>query len=306
MDGPRGFWYFSTMPERPARPLRYAFLRTKYGRELLVDAAWVRELAGFDTSTRAHVLDFFDVLLVTRGRGTFALDDRVVPVSTGTLLFTRPGEVRQWHVRGLDGACLFFTGDFLAGAFSDARFPEQFACFDPGRPSQAVQLTSAEQRRYRALFAELKREIGAAPADESLALRALVYQLLVQLQRWYVRRHGAPRVGAPGVVERFRSLVDERFMREHRVGAYARALGVSPGHLTVLCQSALGQGAGAVVRDRLALEARRLLRYTELSVQAIGAQLGFDDPAYFARFVRRETGQSPGAIRRSGRRNRAP
>jgi len=52
-----------------------------------------------------------------------------------------------------------------------------------------------------------------------------------------------------------------------------------------------------VIRQRLAVEARRLLRHSPAPVAEIGRELGFVDPAYFARFVKRETGKPPSALR---------
>src|SRR5687768_88711 len=97
MDAAPAGWYFSTVRRVP-------FDRTKYGRELLVDAGYVRRLPGFIFSDQAYALDFHDMLLVTRGRGTFTLDGRRHAVAPGTLVFTRPGEVRRLAVPGLDGA----------------------------------------------------------------------------------------------------------------------------------------------------------------------------------------------------------
>ncbi|MEO8537322.1 MAG: helix-turn-helix domain-containing protein [Betaproteobacteria bacterium] len=37
--------------------------------------------------------------------------------------------------------------------------------------------------------------------------------------------------------------------------------------------------------------------YSELTAANVGAALGFDDPAYFARFFRRETGVAPSKFR---------
>jgi AraC-like DNA-binding protein len=298
MDGPRGVWYFSTMPGKPAAAVRtVAFRRAKYGRELLVDAAFLHDLPGFDFSDRPYALDFYDILLVTAGRGAFAIDHRLFRVAPGTLVFTRPGEVRRFSVRGLDGACLFFAPEFVAEAFADPRFLDRFACFRPGRPSACLALRPTQQRALLAAFRAMRREIELLRDDAPDALRAKLYDTLVLVDRWYAARHGAPADEAKGVVARFRGLLDRDFAAEHRVSAYARALGLSPGHLSALCRRQLGKSAGACVRERVALEARRLLLHTEMTAAQVGDRLGFADPAYFSRFFRREAGAAPNAFR---------
>ena len=65
--------------------------------------------------------------------------------------------------------------------------------------------------------------------------------------------------------------------------------------VSLICS--LGRTAGACVRDRLALEAKRLLLHTDMTAAEVADRLGFGDPAYFARFFRREAGSPPSAYR---------
>lgn len=304
MDGSGAYWYFSMMGKRAkthAAAVRSVdFHATKYGRPLLVDAAFVADMPAFDRSRRPYRLTFYDILLVTKGRGSFALDDARHEVAPGVALFTRPGEVRQWAVKSLDGACLFFAPDFVREAFSDPRFVEHFAFFRPGRPSGALRLTSRQRVEFLKRFTTMRAEFARVGVDTSHLLRARLYELLVLLNRWYTRAHGAGRPRPDSITARFTALVDRDFRKEHRVAAYAAGLGVTPGHLTLLCKTALGLTAGAVIHQRLAAEAKRLLLFTETPVADIGFALGFDDPAYFSRFFRRLAGVSPRRYRSAG------
>jgi len=299
MDGSRPRWYFSTVGRIPGSrtPNRVEFHRTKYGRELLVDAGYVAGYRGFDQAGRPHVLGFHDILLITRGRGRFALDAEAHAVVPGVVFFTRPDEVRRWDVCGLDGACVFFTEDFIVEAFSDPRFVEHLAYFRPDRPSGALLLTRAERREYLDRFAVMRREIQALRDDASHALRAVLYELLVLLNRSYVSRHGEAPPRPNALVERFQASVERDFRRRHRVADHAAALGVSPGHLNAACQAQVGTSAGERIRRRITVEAQRLLLYTDLTAAEIADRLGFEDPSYFARFFRREAGSAPSAFR---------
>src|SRR5258707_14056302 len=59
-----------------------------------------------------------------------------------------------------------------------------------------------------------------------------------------------------------------------------------------------GLSAGELIRARLLLEAKRLLLHSEQTVAEIGYELGFEDPSYFSRFVRREIETSPLELRK--------
>lgn len=265
---------------------------------MLVDAARIADMAAFDTSPLPYRLSFYDILLVTAGRGHFALDDEQHEVKPGVVFFTRPGEVRRWQVNGLDGACLFFAGEFLTEAFADTRLIDQFDYWRPGRPSGALRLEPAQRRAFLERFERMRREFATLRGDAGHLLRAGLYELLVLLNRWYVVRHGETPARHPHPkVERFQALIERHHASRHRVADYAGLLHLTPGHLSALCRRHLGCPAGQVIHDRIALEARRLLRHTDLPAASVGYRLGFADPAYFSRFLRRETGLSPTDLR---------
>jgi AraC family transcriptional activator of pobA len=86
-----------------------------------------------------------------------------------------------------------------------------------------------------------------------------------------------------------------------RVTDYAALLGVTPEHLTRSVRRATGVAASDVIHQRLVLEAKRSLLYTDLTVRAIADDLRFDDPSYFNRFFKRSVGVTPRAFRAARR-----
>lgn len=300
MDQSRIFWYFSTMRRTTSNPVRdVEFNRSKYGRELLIDAAMVRDMPTFILNSSPHILRFHDVLLVTRGHGALVLDAQEIAISPGSLVVTLPGQTREWRMDGmLDGACLFFVEEFLSDTFSDPHFIDQFSFLRESRVAASLALSIAEQRAFRRQFTTMQKELSRFRPDSAHALRAALYAALVGLDRSYVARHGAAgaRHGSRAV-SRFRKLIEKQFRVQHGVMFYANQLGISPGHLNVLCKNELGRSAGELVRARVMLEARRLLRHGDLRAGEAAERLGFHDPAYFARVCRRELGLSPRELR---------
>ena len=283
-----------------SKPVReVAFNRRKYGRELLIDAAVVREMPTFIVDRSPHLLRFHDILLVTRGYGALVLDAQKIAISPGTLVVTLPGQTREWHLRcALEGACLFFVEDFLGDTFSDPHFIDQFSFLRESRVEAAFALSAAERRAFHRQFAIMKQELSRFRADSAHALRAALYAALVGLDRSYVARHGAAGAGHGGrAVGRFRNLIEKQFRAQHGVVFYAKELGISPGHLNMLCKNELGRSASQLIRARVMLEARRLLRHGDMRAGEAAERLGFEDPAYFARVCRRELGLSPRELR---------
>lgn len=99
--------------------------------------------------------------------------------------------------------------------------------------------------------------------------------------------------------QRFRELLEQNYKAHWSVEDYADHLGMTAPRLNRLCRNMTGKTAGAVVQDRLTLEAQRLLIYTNATATMVAYEIGFRDPAYFSRFFRRRTGLSPVEYRQS-------
>jgi AraC family transcriptional activator of pobA len=98
----------------------------------------------------------------------------------------------------------------------------------------------------------------------------------------------------------FRHLLETHW-REHRpVSFYARRMGVTPRTLTRLCASKAGCSPLELIHRRCAMEAQRLLRYTNASIVQVASELGFADASYFSRFYLRITGRRPTDEKKAG------
>jgi AraC-like DNA-binding protein len=278
--------------------IRQIHFRTdKYGPELLVDAAPVSRLRGFVLTPESHTLSFYDILLITRGRGTFWLDDTRYLVRPGRVIFTSPGQVRRLEARHLEGLVLFFTGAFLERFLSDPLFLYRLPFFHRDRVPELA-LAAPERRLLTRRLREMEAEIGQLRGDSSPLLGARLYEVLMLLARWFGRAHpGVEEEPPEGLGLRFRRLVERHHRRTHRVAGYARMLAVSTSHLNAMVRRQLGRPPLALIQDRVALEARRLLLHSDETAARIGYALGFDDPSYFTRFFRRRTGLTPTAFR---------
>jgi AraC family transcriptional activator of pobA len=162
---------------------------------------------------------------------------------------------------------------------------------------------NGQSRRLGWIMADVSRAIiegGAnplpAPLVAELALvLTLAAEVLADLDGDTPRR-----TGPDALVARFRRLVDVRFRDSCTVDAYARELATSAPTLTRACRAVLDRAPGEVVQERLLLEAMRLLTYTGRSIAHIAQSLGFEDPAYFARFFKSRTGTTASAFRAAG------
>jgi AraC family transcriptional regulator, transcriptional activator of pobA len=100
------------------------------------------------------------------------------------------------------------------------------------------------------------------------------------------------------ILSRFRSLLEERYHQQLRVGDYAGLLGVTPDRLHSLCSRELKRSPSALIQQRVIKEAATRLETSSATVKQIAFALGFKDTAYFNRFFSKHTGEAPRAWRR--------
>jgi AraC family transcriptional activator of pobA len=96
---------------------------------------------------------------------------------------------------------------------------------------------------------------------------------------------------------RFCALVEAWYSKHYPLERYAAEIGITTAHLNLLCRRMEQKSALALIHERLLLEAKRSLIYTAMTVSELSYAIGFSDPAYFTRFFKRATGESPTRFR---------
>ena len=257
-------------------------------------------LAGTSLATAAVPLrlDWHVLILTTAGHGTAEVDFAPRPCRPGTLLWIRPGQALRFDGRpGLDAALVTWQPALLP-----AEQVPGVPVDDPDGPAR-WQLAGEDEDAVISEVAQLAVDCGRHTSGD-VAAALLRHQLAVLLLR--VALLAADGTGDRGSPEartfaRFRRELEDGHRSTRRVEDYAERLGCSVRTLTRASLAVTGRTAKQVVDDRVALEARRLLACTELSVAEIGRRLGFGEPTNFGRFFHREAGLSPGAFRAAAR-----
>jgi AraC family transcriptional activator of pobA len=163
-------------------------------------------------------------------------------------------------------------------------------------------------RQLAPLLTLARTETDAKRQGRALMLGWLARCMLLWLSR--LRQDGSDVPVPVGLrtsrLLRFRQLVERHYREQRNIGFYAKSLALTERSLRRLCRDAEGLSPGRIIDARIALEARRRLLYSHEPVSSIAYDLGFEDPAYFSRYVRRHAGAAPSELRRSGRSGTAP
>jgi AraC family transcriptional activator of pobA len=231
------------------------------------------------------------LLILRQGHGVAWLDGTEVELAPGSLVNVPIGAVHAFSFEpGTDG--LVVT---LADAMLDElliRNPEV------RRPLERCWVKLVD-RPCDELLTQIAQEYAGRSAARALVLRGLAGALLGRAAALGAHlEQDAGNLASSHLLQRFESLLELHFREHWRVSAYARALAVTPTHLSRVARVATGTPASRLIDARLIREARRQLAFTGLSIASIAYTLGFADPALFSRVFSREAGLSPRAFRR--------
>lgn len=244
-------------------------------------------LHGWELAPHRHAR-LHQVLLVRRGGGTALLEAGAVRMRAMSLVNVPAGDVHAFSWKpGTQGWVVTLPDELLRRLLADAeRLPLARA--------RVLPADTATSRTVQQLAAEFDG-LGAARA---LVLRGLATALLGQVARALASVESvAPHLAESNLLQRFEALVDAHFTERWTVARYARALAVTPTHLSRLARAATGQSALRLIDERLIREARRNLAFSTLSIKTIAYALGYADPAHFSRAFTRAVGRSPRAFR---------
>jgi AraC family transcriptional regulator, transcriptional activator of pobA len=99
------------------------------------------------------------------------------------------------------------------------------------------------------------------------------------------------------LMRQFEKLIEQHFREKRLPKEYAEMMFVTPNHLNALSNDVAGKSAGELIRERILLEAKRLLANSDLMISQIAAILHFEDNAYFTRFFKKYLGTTPEGFR---------
>jgi len=101
------------------------------------------------------------------------------------------------------------------------------------------------------------------------------------------------------ILRNYEKLIEQHYLQHRMPKYYAELLCVSPGYLNSICKELLGLSAGNMIRNRIVLEAKRMLINFDLTVTEVAYKLNFNDNSYFCKFFRNQAGVSPETFRKS-------
>lgn len=247
------------------------------------------------TANPPHRHDYEEIIWIRYGSAEHLLDGEKVTAYAQTLLIVPKGHVHRFMPSPpLQGCAIRFKDEFLP-ATSFVLF-SQFAGLSQLSPSDA------DREVIDTLCALIRKESHGTACRRPGTVIHLLQALISVIEELKLR----PLEGRVTALrekqllwDRFNVTIETHFRTEHSALFYARELGVTPRKLNNVVRLFSGKGVAEAIDERLVLEAKRLILFSDMSIKEIAFDLGFREHSYFSKVFKKMTGLTPVSFRES-------
>ena len=206
-------------------------------------------------------------------------------VSNQHFIFEHPQSVTAWR----------FNREFYCIVDHDAEVGCVGFLFYGIKHPMFIRLNEAERKEMAYLEKAFSNELLVNDHFQGEMLRALLKRVIITTTRIAKKQTDSYQSFSDDrmdLVRKFALLVEGHFKEHHDVAFYASALNKSPKTISNVFLLLKQTAPSMIIRNRLILEAKRYLHYTDKTGKEIAYELGFESPAHFSRFFKRYTGLS--------------
>jgi AraC family transcriptional activator of pobA len=248
-----------------------------------------------------HRHDCYQIVWVEQGTGYHVIDSVRYEVKPRTLFFMSPGQIHDFVLSGDTLGCTInFSPEFFALQLQNKNALNEIPIYDLENSVQALYLDEAKAASVMETLDAMDEEYYSDQIGWQDMIRCHLYILLMKASRMADSGFNvAPASRALLLTRRFKALLEQQFNSIQDIAEYARLLRVNERALNEAVRRATGTTAAKMIRERVMLEAKRMLLHSEVSVAQVADRLAFEDPAYFSRCFKKHTGRSPIEFRQS-------
>jgi AraC-like DNA-binding protein len=244
---------------------------------------------------------YIKVLYLPKGY-KLTVDFGVYTTRQASLFFVAPNQFLKIENHGSEpGYLIFYNRDFYCIQIHDKEVACDGLLFNNISNMPVVSVPKEDNSYMGGLFVEIEEEFRLNDISLEEMIRTYLKQLLIRATRLWKKQHLEKSVTEQNsdldFFRKFTLLVDAHYKEKHTVADYADVLAMAPKTVTHKFKRLKLPQPNEIIKNRIILEAKRLLVHTSMTAKEIAHGLGYEDPAYFSRQFMVKTGQSPSAFR---------
>ncbi|NHF61401.1 helix-turn-helix domain-containing protein [Flavobacteriaceae bacterium TP-CH-4] len=239
-------------------------------------------------------------ILWTKGKDTtIVVDGYRMPLIKNQVVFCTPLNVMELR-KDSGMVALVFNREFYCIRDHDQEVScNGFLFFGSSLPP-VITLNEKDIKSFEALFYMFQEEFETRDHIQGEMLRALLKRMLIKATRLIKNEMPETKLPKPqfDTVRQYHILVEQHFREKHSVAEYAELLFKSPKTLSNLFKKSGDRSPLKIINERIILEAKRLLFYSDKTAEEIGYELGFKEAAHFSKFFKNQVGSPPATFKK--------
>jgi len=165
------------------------------------------------------------------------------------------------------------------------------------RKCPGFEMTKRELEVFKSCYSRIKQKIIQKHHLKDQIIKVHLMELIIEIYNMFIERgytsnmEKLPR--QEYILYNFLQLLQENIRSEHKVVFYADRLHITPQYLALVLRRLTGKTTREWLANALIIEAKILLKHSQLSVQQISNSLNFCDPSAFGKFFKNMTNVTP-------------
>jgi len=259
----------------------------------------------------SHVLNFYKISYRPKLSGKLKYGQHYYDFDEGGLLFASPNQLigsnndEDNHTEGCSLYTLLIHPDLFLG-YPLAKKIRQYGFFSYSA-NEAVHLSENEKATVISIFKMIEEELNSRIDDFSQDVIISQIELLLNYaNRFYKRQFITRKAVNNDMLQRLEDLLEEYFNHEisldqglPTVQYLSEHLNLSPGYLSDMLRSLIGQNAQQYIHNKLIEKAKEKLSTTNLTVSEVAYELGFGHSQSFSKLFKTKTNLSPLQFRKA-------
>lgn len=248
-----------------------------------------------------HRKNYYFWAFVRQGSNRHWIDMKPYTLQPNSFCFTVPHQVHlKEEIRPFTGFIVGFTDEFLA--LEENSLLRQLPIIQNPDNAHQLFLKDGDVLFIEDMLDKIYEENQTHNGWQHSMLMAYMRVLTIYLSRLYALQFSnTETIPEKVLLKRYLIKIEENYIEQHEVSAYADMLNITAGHLSEVVKEQSGKPAITHIHERLIVEAKRLLFHTNYAIKEIAFTLGFEDASYFNRFFKRITGDTPAVYRTATR-----
>jgi len=234
---------------------------------------------------------FHEIVWIRQGHVSLLLDGEDFEIDAGAFLVIPSGRIKQFiSAKGVRGLFVRFSEDIIKD------FPKHL--FSKFNQMATIHLAQDEIEKFELLFKVVELEYSSLDANNPYLanLISLIIQKLAFIKEKQIIEDSKP-MESLCVFNAFEQMLEKHIPEKKTIHFYASKLNLTPRKLNDVVKNLFGKSATALIAERLMIEARRDLLYSDNTIYQIAYALGFKDNSHFTKFFKKHSNLTPKEFR---------